>query len=154
LARRFTGDRDRALRIAIAISYATAALGLLIVASLTTFGVVLVGTLVRGIGVGIGWVFSTQLLLQLVPDRVRGRVFSTEFAIFTLMNAAAAAGIGWTMDNSDLTISSLLRMMAGLTLLPGTLWIIWNLGRKRPLPSLEHEETAAPPVPTEGVQEL
>ena len=154
LARRFTKDHGRALRIAIAIGYVTAALGLLIVASSTTFGVVLVGTLVRGLGVGVGWVFSTQLLLQLLPARVRGRVFSTEFAIFTLMNAAAAAGIGWTMDNTDLTISSLLRMMAGLTLLPGTLWIIWNLSRKRPLPSLEQEEMAAIPVSTENVQEL
>ena len=154
LARRFTGDRDRSLRIAIAISYVTAALGLLIVATLTSFGVVLVGTLVRGIGVGIGWVFSTQLLLQLVPDRVRGRVFSTEFAIFTLMNATAAAGMGWALDNTGLTLSRLLQLMAGLTLLPGTLWVIWNLRRKQPLPHLEHEETAAPPVPTEGVQEL
>ena len=154
LARRFTGDRDRSLRIAIAVSYATAAIGLLIVASLTSFGVVLVGTLVRGLGVGIGWVFSTQLLLQMLPDRVRGRVFSTEFAIFTLMNAAAAAGMGWTLDNTGLSISTLLGLMAGLTLLLGTLWVLWNVVWKRPQPSRKQEETAAPPVSTEGVQEL
>ena len=89
-----------------------------------------------------------------MPDRVRGRVFSTEFAILTLMNAAAAAGLGWALDNTSLTISDLLRMMAGLTLLPGTLWVIWNLRRKQAIPPLEHEEAATPPVSTESVQEM
>ncbi len=154
IARRFTGDRDRSLRIAIAISYAIAAGGLIIVASLAAFGVVLVGTLVRGIGVGIGWVFSTQLLLQLVPDRVRGRVFSTEFAIFTLAHAVAAAGMGWAMDNTSLGMAELLRIMAGLTLVPGALWILWNLFWRRAVQPAEPEEAAATPTPGEQIQEL
>jgi MFS family permease len=154
IARRFTADRDRSLRIAIAISYAIAAGGLIIVASLTAFGVVLVGTLVRGIGVGIGWVFSTQLLLQLVPDRVRGRVFSTEFAMFTLTHAVAAAGMGWAMDNTSLGMAELLRIMAGLTLVPGALWILWNLFWRRAVQPAEPEEAAATPTPGEQIQEL
>lgn len=154
IARRFTGDRDRSLRIAIALSYVIAAAGLLIVASLAAFGVVLLGTLVRGIGVGIGWVFSTQLLLQLVPNRVRGRVFSTEFATFTLMNAIAAAGMGWTMDNTSLGISELLRIMAAVTLVPGLLWVLWNLFWKQTFQPVEVEDTAASPAPGEQMQEF
>jgi len=127
IARRFTGDRDRSLRIAIGLSYVVASLGLAIMATLASFGIVLVGTTLRGIGGGIGWVFATQLLLQLVPDRVRGRVFSTEFAFFSLAGAAGSAAGGWMLDNTGLGISGMLWLMAALVLVPGVLWALWNL---------------------------
>jgi predicted MFS family arabinose efflux permease len=93
---------------------------------MSSFAMVLLGTLLRGIGGGIGWVFATQLLFQLVPDRVRGRVFSTEFALFTLMQAAGAAAGGWVFDNTTLGISGMLWAMAVLVLVPGVLWVMWN----------------------------
>lgn len=136
VARRFTGDRGRALRVAIVGGYLISAAGLALVATLANFGVVLVGTLLRGVGNGIGWVFSTQLLLQLLPDRVRGRVFSTEFAMFTLMNATGAASAGWALDN--LTLSTILTTLAGLTLIPAVLWAIWLF--VRPDPETEGQE--------------
>jgi MFS family permease len=125
LARRFTGDRDRPLRIAIALSYAIAALVLALIAPLGSFGLVLVGTALRAVGGGIGWVFSTQLLLQLVPNRVRGRVFSTEFAFFTLMNAIGTAVGGWALDATAVGISAIMWWTALLTLVPGVLWVVW-----------------------------
>ena len=125
IARRFTGDRDRSLRIAIALSYAITILGLILAAQLTSFGVVLFGTLLRAVGGGINWVFSTQLLLQLVPNQVRGRVFSTEFAMLTLANALGAAIGGYVLDGTTLGISGLLWLMAILTAIPGVLWVLW-----------------------------
>jgi predicted MFS family arabinose efflux permease len=130
IARRFTGDRDRSLRQAIALSYGMASLGLAIMAPLFSFPIVLLGTVLRGVGGGIGWVFATQLLLQSVPDRVRGRVFATEFAFFTLMNAAGAAWGGWMLDSTSLGISGMTWLMAGLVLVPGVLWVLWNSGRR------------------------
>jgi len=127
IARRFTGDRDRSLRIAIGLSYGVASLGLALMATLANFGIVLVGTTLRGIGGGIGWVFATQLLLQLVPDRVRGRVFSTEFAFFSLAGAIGSAAGGWMLDNTGLGISGMLWLMAAFVLVPGVLWAMWNL---------------------------
>jgi predicted MFS family arabinose efflux permease len=125
LARRFTGDRDRPLRVAIALSYVTAAVGQAMIATLSSFGIVLLGTTLRGVGGGIGWVFATQLLLQLVPNRVRGRVFSTEFAFFTLMNAVGTAVGGWALDAPTIGISSILWWTAVLTLIPAALWTLW-----------------------------
>ena len=125
IARRFTGDRDRSLRVAIALSYAIAALGLGMVAPLSSFDLVLLGTLLRAIGGGIGWVFSTQLLLNLVPNHVRGRVFSTEFALFTLLNAVGAAAGGWALESASIEISEIVWWMTGLTLVPGVLWTLW-----------------------------
>lgn len=125
LARRFTGDRPRPLRNAIALSYIVSTAGLVMIAALPNFGFVLFGTLIRGVGVGINWVFSTQLLLQLVPSRVRGRVFSTEFAFMSLMNAAGTAIGGWGLDNTGLGVAGILQWSAALTLLPGILWVLW-----------------------------
>jgi MFS family permease len=127
LIRRLTGDRERPLRIALLFSYGIAALGLVLIAPLLSFGLVLLGSLVRGVGGGTNWVFSTQLLLHLTPDRVRGRVFATEFAMFSLMNAAGAAAGGWLLDATTTGLDALLWWMAGLSLLPATLWAVWLL---------------------------
>jgi MFS family permease len=144
VVRGITGDRGSALRVAIVAAYAISAAGLAIVATLSSFGIVLFGTLLRGIGAGLGWVFSTQLLLQLLPDRVRGRVFSTEFAMLTLANAIAAAGSGWLLDNGTVDISGLLTWMTILVLVPGLLWSLWLIaGGSTGTKQLVEEESAA-----------
>ncbi len=125
VSRRFTGDRDRALRVGICVAFAIASLGLVIVAPMASFGTVLFGTLVRSFGMGIIWVFSTQLLLQLVPGAFRGRVFAMEFAFLTLTSAAGAALGGWALDNTSLGLSGLVWAMVGLSLVSGLLWTAW-----------------------------
>jgi MFS family permease len=130
-ARRFTRDRESKLRKAITVSYLIAALGLAVIGTLVNFWVVLGGTLLRGVGSGINWVFSTQLLLQLLPDRIRGRVFSTEFALLTLMNATGAALGGWALDTPSLELSNILWAMAALTLVLGLLWMVWLIWGSR-----------------------
>ena len=127
LARIFTGDRDRPLRIALTISYGIGVIGLALTAPLASFALVLLGTFVRGLGGGINWTFSTQLLLEWVPDRVRGRVFSSEFAMFTLTSAISSAAGGWLLDSTSLGISGIIWWMAALMMVPGILWFAWNL---------------------------
>jgi MFS family permease len=129
VARRFTGDRERPLGIALALSYAITVVGLAIMVPLSGFGWVLVGTLLRGVGGGINWVFSTQLLLQLLPNRVRGRVFSIDFALFTLLNAFGTAVAGWALDAASIDLSVLLMWMTGLAVIPGVLWALWLVAR-------------------------
>jgi MFS family permease len=128
MARYFTGDRDRALRIAIIAGYLLSAVGLLIASPLSDFYTLQAGILLRGIGAGTVWVFSTQLLLQLVPNQMRGRVFATEFAIFTLMSAVAAGLTGPAMYMMG--IPALLVWMAILTELPLILWMLWVVRRQ------------------------
>ena len=121
------------MRIAIAGAFLVTAIGLAIVAALPGFGLVLVGSFFRGFGGGLTWVFSTQILLQLLPNQVRGRVFSTEFAIQTLMAALAAYFGGWGLDNPNVGITGMLWVMCALTLLFGILWVFWlvfGVGRK------------------------
>ncbi|MCH8017362.1 MAG: hypothetical protein IH917_12140, partial [Acidobacteria bacterium] len=125
------------LRVAILLGYLLSSLGLLITAPLLNFETVLVGILFRGIGGGMLWVFSTQLLLQSVPDLFRGRVFSTEFATFTLMSAAGVSLVGVGLDSS-LGLSGVLWWITGLSVIPSALWGLWLLTAKSPSLSLEH----------------
>ncbi len=140
LARVFTGDRDRPLRNALTISYIIGVLGLALTAPLASFALVLLGTFIRSLGGGINWTFSTQLLLEWVPDKVRGRVFSSEFAMFTLANAISSAAGGWFLDNTNLGISGIIWWMAGLTIIPGILWFAWTMFGKTGTNALNEEE--------------
>jgi MFS family permease len=124
MARRYTGDRHLFLRIAISLSFLMIATGVAIAAPLSSFGVLLAGILLRGIGGGIIWVFSTQLLMELVPSHIQGRVFATEFALFTLAGAVSAAMAGWSIDHPAVGLGGTLWWMACLCLVPALLWTL------------------------------
>ena len=123
LARRYTGDRIAALRRAIALAYIVASFGLWIVGTLHSLQIVLLGIFIRACGSGILWVFSSQILLQVVPADVRGRVFSTEYALVTLMSAIGAALGGQYLE--VFVIADAVHWMASVTILPGLLWMWW-----------------------------
>jgi MFS family permease len=129
LVRALTGDEDRPMRIAIGLSYVAMGAGLSLLAALPSFGWALVGAMVRAMGGGTVWVFSTQLLLVAVPHEVRGRVFASEYALLTLAMAGSAALGGLALDRAGLRPEELLRTMAVLTLVPGVLWGLWLLRR-------------------------
>ncbi len=131
LARYFTRDQEPRLRVAIAWGYLITGVGMLIVSSLMNFGMVLFGAFLRGFGVAIVWVFSTQLLLEKLPNRIRGRVFGTEYALFTLMNALGAAVGGALMDRLQLGIPQMIWGMTALLLVLGALWLAFGLKGQR-----------------------
>jgi MFS family permease len=135
LGRYYTFDDDRRLRIAIGIGLLLLIAGIALMALLPSFAVLTVGLLLRGIGGGIAWVFSTQLLMQIVPDQFRGRVFATEFALFMVASALSASLAGFTIDLPDFGLSGTMWVMAGLTLIPTMLWIIYLRNGRRLMPA-------------------
>ncbi len=122
--RAFTGDRVRPMRGAIAMSYVAMAVGLWITSTLSSFGIVLFGSFIRAMGGGTLWVFSTQLLLNLVPEHIRGRVFATEYAFLTLAMAVSAGLAGWSLDQLPNAIALTLGSMSALILIPGAVWTL------------------------------
>lgn len=124
LARLITGDEDRPMRWGIAIAWIISGIGMWIVSTLGSFPMVLFGTFLRGFGGGIIWVFSTQLLLQNVDSELRGRVFASEYMVFTLLSAIGAGTVGWALDGS-LAIETVMRIMGTLVFIPAVLWSIW-----------------------------
>jgi predicted MFS family arabinose efflux permease len=113
------------MRRTIALSYGVSVLGLLLAAQLISFGSVLLGMFLRAFGIGAIWVFSTQLLLQKVSSEVRGRVFATDFALFTLGSATSAWIGGWVLDSTGLAVGQVMLWMAGLGLIPWLVWIVY-----------------------------
>ncbi len=125
-ARYITGDDDRKMRWGIAIAWLISGTGMWTVSLLGPFWLSLVGTFLRGVGGGIVWVFSTQLLLQLVTGEIRGRIFATEFMIFTLMSAIGAGVVGWALDGA-LEVTTIMRIMGTAPIIPAILWTIWTV---------------------------
>ncbi len=136
LGRYWARDRGRQLRLAIAIGYACCLFGFLITSTLASFYIVLAGGFLRGIGGGLVWVLGTQLLLQIVPNQVRGRVFSTEFAMYTLFSALSSGTIGILIDSS-LGISGILLLGSGLLVIPILMWSLWIVFGKRDVLRIE-----------------
>ena len=89
------------------------------------------GSFVRSIGSGVIWVFSTHLLLQMVPDEIRGRVFASDFMFFYLGSALASSLVGAALDTS-LTISSIIWFLAAISVVPTVLWTLWVMRSRRP----------------------
>ena len=125
VARIWTGDRDKPLRWSISLGYCIGTIGLAIAAPLLSFPIVVLGGFIRSVGGGIAWVFSTQLLLQRAPNEIRGRIFGTEFALFTLMGAVASATVGAMMDFFGVRL--VLWGMTALPLIPAILWGLWQV---------------------------
>ena len=123
--RRFTGDRQRALRLVLTPMYLLAAVGLIVAAPILSFGSVLLGMFLRTFAIGAIWVFTTQLLYQLTPESYQGRVFAVEIAAFTLGSAISGAIGGWLLDTTPIGLSDLMWLMAASALLPAVLWTIW-----------------------------
>ena len=129
LARRWTGDQDKPLRGSIILGYLIAVVGIVIMAPLFNFETVILGGFVRSVGGGIIWVFSTQLLLQRAPNEIRGRIFGTEFALFTLMGGASTVIVGLLLDQFH--VRTILWVMSVPPLIPALLWALWQIGYNR-----------------------
>lgn len=151
VARHFAKDRDRPQRIAIVAGYILCAAGMFIIMPMLSFEVVLVGMLLRGLGTGIVWVLSSQLLLQLLPNRVRGRVFSTEFAVQTLMAAAASGVGGWALDALPGGMPVMLGWLGGLLFIPAILWGMWTSFGKLTPPEYVYQEMPTALIPKQKI---
>ena len=130
IARWATGDRERALRYAILAGYGVALVGLAFMYPISSLGMVLVGTFFRGFGIAMIWVFSTTLLLKKLPNRVRGRVFGTEFALLTLAGAIGSGLGGYLLDAfAGFTLQNLIMLMGALMLAFGVNWFVNGVWR-------------------------
>ncbi len=100
---------------------------------MSSFAIVLSGILLRGIGNGIRWVFTTRLLMVSVRADMRERVFSTELAIFILATATSAASGSRALDLPQIDITRQLFILGGILLFFGFIWTLWlsRAGKKR-----------------------
>lgn len=71
---------------------------------------------------GANWVMSTVLLQRRTPDPFRGRIFSTEWLLFTLAQSASVVAASWLLENDWLTIQQAMILFAVLLAVAGLIW--------------------------------
>jgi MFS family permease len=143
LARRFTQNL-RSLYAAIGISFAIYAIsyGIVSVSPALWFAAIFVVS--AHLGGGAQWTLSTYGLQRIVPDAIRGRVFSFDFGLATLSFSVSILLGGWVADQwGPLAAIAVLAGISGL-------WaIVWTLATAKIRRTATFEEAA--PLEAEAV---
>ena len=99
LGRWIAGSDDRRLFAAIGLALMIFGVAYVAFGLTPTLGLAAVAVLFAHLGGGGQWALSTYGLQRIVPDRIRGRVFSFDFALVTLTLAISSAVAAWTADH-------------------------------------------------------
>jgi MFS family permease len=120
IGRRIAGNTQRGLFVALAISLATFGVFYSVFPLMPSIWLAGLCSMGAHLGGGAQWTLSTYGLQVLVPDRIRGRVFSFDFMLVTLAIAVSNLAAGWASDAFGPKVT-----MAGLAavgLLYSALW--------------------------------
>ncbi len=137
LARSWIGTDQGRLFVGVAIALAVFMLGYVLLPLAPVLWAGAVCVFIAHLGGGAQWTLSTYGLQRVVPDRIRGRVFSIDFALVTLTMALSTVVAGLTAD----TLGPRTAMVA--LLVPGVLGGLAWAAYSRPLMS----RTAGPLMP-------
>ncbi|MGP0629011.1 MFS transporter [Nitrospina sp. 32_T5] len=131
LVKRFFGDSTRVLQLSIFSAFFISGVGFYFLSRSFTLGTAAVSIgLVTFFG-SIIWVFSSALIHLEAEDRFLGRVFSTEMAMLTLVMGLSNWWVGYSIDHLGWTLSEVALGLAAAFALPGTLWGLFLLVRRR-----------------------
>ena len=94
----------------------------LIVGVAPALPVALAGCVLRGAGGSINWTYSDVLLQMTVPDRLLGRVFAFDIALFTLAVSISLWLTGFVTDAFKLSPRTIVLLLAAGSLVPLGVW--------------------------------
>jgi predicted MFS family arabinose efflux permease len=119
LVRRYTRDL-RSLFAAIGVSFVVYGVFYGVVPLMPSLWAAAAFVLLAHLGGGAQWTLSTYGLQVIVPDRIRGRVFSFDFGLVTLTLACSILAGGWAADHFD--PRAVMLVMAAVALLYAVAW--------------------------------
>ena len=119
LLRKHAADGTR-LQGLLLVGMAMFAVGYLALGVTTSFALVLLLLVFAHAGGGANWVLSTYGLQRVVPDDLRGRVFSADYTLATLVIAGSQIAFGLLSDHVE--ARHLLAGAGGVVLLYAGLW--------------------------------
>lgn len=96
LGRRFAGPQDRYLFTAIGVALTVFGLGYALLGLMPSLLLAAVAVTIAHLGGGAQWTLSSYGLQRVVPDRIRGRIFSFDNALITLTLTISSLVTGWT----------------------------------------------------------
>ncbi len=121
LAWRYLGEGHHAMHRSIGLSFFVACAAYLLFSQAPTILKAAPLVLLGHMGGSVQWVFSTNLLQRMVPDRFRGRVFAAEMALLTLVLSLSTYFTGAALDAGVVPRAAMIRL-ALIFLIPGILW--------------------------------
>jgi MFS family permease len=150
VGRWIAGGDDRRLLGAIGLALAVFGGAYVVLGFTPTIALAFVAVLCAHVGGGGQWALSTYGLQRIVPDRIRGRVFSFDFALVTLTLAISSAIAGWAADRFGPRTAAVGMGTAALAW-AGVWWIATREIRRRPLvPAADHADDPAGDGPESG----
>jgi hypothetical protein len=123
LARRLVGETPVAMERTLSLTFFISASFHLTFAYMPTLWLAAAALFLATMAANVLWVFSSTLLQLSVPDAYRGRVFATDFALFTIVMSVSTFMTGWSLDRSAATPRTLAAILGGVLFLPGFLWL-------------------------------
>ena len=125
------GDDRTSLLRAITAGFLLAAVGISLLGLASNLGLIVVATLIRGVGTGLLWIFSSAILMGITDDRFRGRVFAFEFAALTLTQSIATLFAGMAVDRFQIDVQDVLLLIGGFALVVTAAWLLFLRWSKR-----------------------
>ncbi len=133
----FLGDGRQAALRAITVSFAVLTAGVLLLGTAPTLPWIVTATLMRSVGTGTLWVFSSTILQSTVENRYRGRVFAFEFAALTLLQSVSTMWAGVAVDRLQLAVQSVFVLTSVVSLAVTLAWLAFQLRvSRRPVPAV------------------
>ncbi len=79
----------------------------------------------------INWVLSTVLLQERSDDEWRGRMFSTDFLLMTMVNGFSTLAASLMLEYTDITLRQGIQIFATLQVLSGIIWVMLMMPSER-----------------------
>ncbi len=130
LAWRLFGETRSAMYRAIGLSFFIATICYLLFSQSQSILIAGIFVMFGHMGGSVQWVFSTNLLQRVVPDRFRGRVFAAEMALLTFIMSLSTWFTGAALG-SGLAPRTVAVRLALLFIIPGLLWTGWIIYGRR-----------------------
>ncbi|NJO85099.1 MAG: MFS transporter [Blastochloris sp.] len=127
LALAIWGGAVPVMRRALGLSYFLSTAGYLLFSGTDVFLVALLLVMLAHMGGSVNWVYSTALLQIEVPDALRGRIFSIEYALLMFVTALSSYFTGLASD-AGLSLQWLAVALSLTFLLPGCVLtlVLWR----------------------------
>ncbi len=128
LVRRFFSDETKWVEM-MGLAMISAGFIYLIIGWLDVIWVMLLLVFMAHCGSGANWVMSTVLLQKRSPDAFRGRIFSSEWLLFTFLQAFSVTGASLIMEFELLSLRQAILVYATGLVITGLIWL-WLIARR------------------------
>ncbi|MCC5925363.1 MAG: MFS transporter [Bacteroidetes bacterium] len=124
VVRRYFPDESKWIK-AIGVCMALVGFGYVLVGLSSTLIIMLILVTFAHAGSGANWVISTILIQKRTPDEYRGRVFSSEWLLFTLIESVSVMTAASLLYFNVITLQSNIMLFGGLLMIAAIFWHVF-----------------------------